>query len=190
MPCFTSVEIFGASGALCVDCPAPSPRIRWTKVIISTPVSLAFSLASGMRLVACSSTHTEQCHAAVMLSSPLPSSAFCSPLMLLNLLFLLFRFFPATTGTRRNAQRLDLQRGWAEEKGGLRRAAEDALRRVVDAKTRAEEEAALKVRARAHSMANTHMLERRQCWQPARMSLSFGMKPFAAVLAICCAGGP
>eukprot|EP00903_Cladosiphon_okamuranus_P016387 g15112.t1 len=39
-------------------------------------------------------------------------------------------------------QRLDLQRAWAEEKGGLRRAAEDALRRVVDAKTRAEEEAA------------------------------------------------
>lgn len=52
---------------------------------------------------------------------------------------------------RRNVQRLELQRGWAEEKGGLRRAAEDALRRVVDAKGRVEEEAALKVRARQTS---------------------------------------
>lgn len=42
-------------------------------------------------------------------------------------------------------QRLDLQRGWAEEKAGLRRASEDALRRAVEGNARAREEAALKV---------------------------------------------
>lgn len=72
-------------------------------------------------------------NAAVMLFSPFRSLLTRFPCLL------------SRCRNRRNAQRLDLQRGWAEEKGGLRRAAEDALRRVVDSKTRAEEEAALKV---------------------------------------------
>eukprot|EP00752_Nemacystus_decipiens_P002681 g2507.t1 len=50
-------------------------------------------------------------------------------------------------------QRVSLQRGWAEEKGGLRRAAEDALRRAVDAKTRVEEEAALKAQLTQDSLS-------------------------------------
>lgn len=68
------------------------------------------------------------------------SWAVCSPLPLLLLRL-------PSAEIRRNAQRVEMQRGWAEEKGGLRRAGEDALRRAVDAKARAEEEASLKVRA-------------------------------------------
>lgn len=42
-------------------------------------------------------------------------------------------------------QRLSLQRGWAEDKAGLRRAADDALRRATEGRARAEEEAAQQV---------------------------------------------
>ena len=42
-------------------------------------------------------------------------------------------------------QRMELQRSWVAEKGGLRRAAEDALRRAVGEKARAGEEAAKEV---------------------------------------------
>lgn len=45
------------------------------------------------------------------------------------------------------SQRLELQRGWAEEKGTLRRASEDALRRAAEGRKRFEEEAALEVRS-------------------------------------------
>lgn len=44
-----------------------------------------------------------------------------------------------------NLQRQELQRGFAEQKGGLRRAAEETLRRVVEGKARDDEEAALQV---------------------------------------------
>eukprot|EP00904_Undaria_pinnatifida_P002435 jgi/Undpi1/12192/HiC_scaffold_5.g01868.m1 len=43
-------------------------------------------------------------------------------------------------------QKLELQRGWAEEKGRARRAAEDSLRRAEEGRARAEVEAALEVR--------------------------------------------
>lgn len=47
-------------------------------------------------------------------------------------------------------QRLDLQRGWAEEKGAMRRSAEDALRRASEGKARAEEKAGLEVMIAAY----------------------------------------
>ncbi|CAM9692262.1 unnamed protein product, partial [Ectocarpus sp. 8 AP-2014] len=49
-------------------------------------------------------------------------------------------------------QRLDFQRGWAEEKGGLRRAAEDALRRAMEGNVREREEAATKAQTAQDSL--------------------------------------
>ncbi|CAM9229909.1 unnamed protein product [Laminaria digitata] len=49
-------------------------------------------------------------------------------------------------------QKLELQRGWTEEKGRVRRAAEDALRRVEEGRARAEVEAAQEMRTARDSL--------------------------------------
>ncbi|CBJ29432.1 expressed unknown protein [Ectocarpus siliculosus] len=57
-----------------------------------------------------------------------------------------------TTKEALEKQRLDFQRGWAEEKGGLRRAAEDALRRAMEGNVREREEAATKAQTAQDSL--------------------------------------
>lgn len=61
-------------------------------------------------------------------------------------------------------QRLSLQRGWAEDKAGLRRAADDALRRATEGRARAEEEAAQQVMQKSirnkYSISTVHIFEK------------------------------
>ncbi|CAM9419821.1 unnamed protein product [Ectocarpus sp. 13 AM-2016] len=82
-------------------------------------------------------------------------------------------------------QRLDLQRGWAEEKGGLRRAAEDALRRAMEGNARAREESAVKAQTAQDSLdaqvrswkAKAETAERRAAEErEQRRSLEAGVK--------------
>lgn len=104
---------------------------------------------------------------------------------------------PSRTDSRRRhrrlplarRQKLELQRGWTEEKGRVRRAADDALRRAEEGRARAEVEATQEVCCRciAPYVTVTTTIGRGMAWcmRAARRRLKVTLKR-SSVFFPCC----